>query len=147
MRGSMVVHIVREIFNTLTIDSGSRGGIVQFIKFDKVVLLPQVARTQGLSNKLRKSSVKGLLSSFESCSDRSTCSGLLSTHTKTAGGTLSSGNTSALSRLGGTGSRGGPQGVDSEFEVVDIVDGTFLGFTALPVENFHAERSSGLWNR
>ena len=142
----MVVNSVQDLLKNLTIDSRSRSGSVQFIKFDKVVFLPQVSRSQGLSNELGKSSVKRLLSSFESCSNRSTCSGLLSTHSETTGSTLSSGDTSALSRLGRTGSRGRSQGVDSEFEVIDIVDGTFVGSTALPVENFHAERRCGLWN-
>mmetsp|Transcript_78781 Transcript_78781/g.228752 ORF Transcript_78781/g.228752 Transcript_78781/m.228752 type:complete len:203 (-) Transcript_78781:84-692(-) len=131
----------------IEVDSASRGSSVQFVKLDKVVFLADVSRAQRLSNELGKSSVKRVLSSFESRSDRSSASCLLSTHSETTCSTLSSGNTSSLSLLGGAGTRSWLQVIHTEFEVVKVIDGGFISFPTFPIMNLHAKRRSGFRNR
>jgi len=131
----------------LTAAGGSWGNAVEFIKLDNIVDLSLVSRSQRLSNELRKTPVQGLLSTLESRSDRSSRTRLLSAHTETASGTLSSGDTTSLSLSAVLGTRSWSEVVLGEFKVVKIIDGGFVSLSALPVENLHTKRRSGLWNR
>lgn len=131
----------------LTVAGGSWGNIVEFIKLDNIVDLSLVSRSQRLSNELGKTSVQRLLSTLESSSGWSSRTGLLSTHTETASGTLSSGDTTSLSLLSVTGTRSWSDVVLGEFEVVKVIDGGFISLPALPVKNLHTKSRSRLWNR
>ena len=124
----------------------SRGSLhtgVEIIELDEVVLRLGMSRSRRPSDKLGKPSVERLLSSLESRAGGPSRPGLLSAHSESAGGALSGGDTASLARPALTGSGGGANVVEDEFEVLHVVDGGFVGRTALPVEELHGEGGGG----
>jgi hypothetical protein len=123
-----------EANHTLTVAGGSWSDTIQFVQLDNIENLLRVARSHGLANELGKPPVKRVLTSLKSCSGGSATSGLLSAHSETASGTLSSRDTSTLSRPGFARAWSGPQSGHSEFKVVHIVNVTLVCLATLPVE-------------
>ena len=111
----------------------SRGNSIECIQLDQIVFFLGVTGSHRSSSELGQPTVKRLLSSLESRSGRSSGSGLLSTHSETAGGSLSGGDTTSLACLLLAGSRGGAEGIQSEFIVLDVVDVRLIGRASLPV--------------
>ena len=114
---------------------------------DQVVCLLGVSRSHRSALELGKTTVERVLSSLETGSGRSSGAGLLSTHSESAGGSLSGRDTTSLAGLGLSGSRSRAEVIEGEFEVFDIVDGGLVGLTALPVVELHGESTGGSWDR
>ena len=131
----------------IEIGSRSGGNAVEGIQLDEVVLLLGVSGSRGLSGELGQPTVEGGLSSLESRSGGSSGAGLLSTHSESAGGSLSGGDTASLSGSGLAGSGGGSEVIEGELEVFDVVDVRLVGLAALPVVELHGEATGGCGDR
>ena len=129
--------------NSRTVDSGTSITSIKLIELDEVVDSLFVSRSHRSSDKLGKTSVERVLSSLESSTGRASGTRLLSTHTETAGGSLSGSDTTslALSALDGTGSR--PEVGDGQKYVVHVVNVTLVGLAALPIIDLHGQVGSG----
>lgn len=124
-------------------DDASGSDSVEGIQLDEVVFLLGVSRSRGSAGELGQSAVQWVLSSLESRSGGSSRTRLLSTHTETAGGSLSSRDTTSLTGLGLAGSGGGSEGIKGEFVGFNIVDVGFVSVATLPVVNLHGEVAGG----
>lgn len=125
----------------------SGGDSIKRIQLDQVVCLLGVSGSHRSALELGQPAVERVLSSLESGSGGSTAAGLLSTHSETAGGTLSGGDTASLAALGLAGSGGGAEVVEGELEVFDIVDVGLIGLAALPVVELHGKPRGGSGDR
>ena len=114
---------------------------------DQVVSLLGVSGTHWSSLELGQSAVERGLSSLESGSGGSSTAGLLSTHSETAGGSLSGSDTASLASPGLAGSGGGAEVVEGELKVFNIVDDGFVGLATLPVVELHGESAGGSGDR
>mmetsp|Transcript_20552 Transcript_20552/g.58421 ORF Transcript_20552/g.58421 Transcript_20552/m.58421 type:complete len:204 (-) Transcript_20552:115-726(-) len=127
----------------LEVAGGPGWDVVQSIKLDDVVDGPLVSRPQRLSDELGKTSVERVLPSLETGAGWSAATGLLSSHSEAAGGSLSGGDTATLSLLAVSGTWRRSQVVKGELEVVEVVDVALVGLPSLPVENLHGELAGG----
>jgi len=129
---------------------GSGRDVVEAVQLDQVVFLLGVAGPHGPPGELGQPAVEGGLSSLESRPGGPTGAGLLPAHSESAGGALAGGDSASLAGLLLAGSGGGAEGIEGEFEALDVVDGGLVGGAAFPVVEFHGEvgaRDGRRWDR
>ena len=112
---------------------------VEAVQLDEVVFLLGVSGSHGSPGELGQPTVEGGLPPLESRPGGPTGAGLLSAHTEPAGGALPGGDSASLAGLFLAGSGGGAEGIEREFEGLDVVDARFVGGAAFPVVEFHGE--------
>lgn len=121
------------------IDGTAGCGVAQGIGFDDIVNRLGVTGSRGLTDKLGQATVQWDLSTFKTRPRRFTGTTLLSAHTKTARGALSSRNAPALALSGLARTGRWFQIVEREFIIFHIVNGAFVRLAAFPVKQFHGK--------